>query len=256
MNFLRRLQTPIKKDEISALVLLIAIATYWPPLVFFAVFIPIIELLRGSIKTYFIKLAIVTFITTFFITIWTFVISNNLSDTLGIAGRNPVLQTQFLIHEPLQFLVVVIRSLNNQFVLWSEGAIGILGWMTLYLPVVFYFFWLMLSTYLLYKSTSIDRHSSPSTAIGLAAVIGSFISICVSMYIYFSPLRSNVVLGVQGRYLIPLVIAVAFSLSLSSAQVQGKPQSLSRFQNSLVFALPVLSCYVTVCSLLYRYWIN
>ena len=125
------------------------------------------------------------------------------------AAGVPGTQLSFILSQPLDFLGVVWSSLPET-VVRSAVSSGILGWMTVALPVVFYplvmsagfvfFFWL-----------GDEAHLDLRQRVLMGGVaIAVFMTIAVALYVFLTPSGSGQIIF-QGRYLIPVWLLLLLS---------------------------------------------
>ena len=143
-----------------------------------------------------------------------------LTKHISVLKGDPINATQqlsFIMHHPRAYGVVVWQTFAEFGANYLEGFIGILGWLDVYLPD-----WLVIAFWLvLVASLGIDRLEQKSLNRGQKVIFGSVASaqvlvIITALYLSWTPVTNPVVLGVQGRYFLPvgltLVPAVAGSL--------------------------------------------
>ncbi len=119
---------------------------------------------------------------------------------------NPLLQLQHVMHNPLGFLVALLSTLYaNDF--YIESMVGTLGWYNfLYKPIVYIIYFLAFA-YVLKKITSTNKRIFPPY-ITLALFLictAVYLSIFLILYLQFTPVGFSQILGVQGRYFLPLI---------------------------------------------------
>ena len=126
-------------------------------------------------------------------------------------GTNPSLQAHYLCNHPGAVLRAGVTDMLN--VYKYAGWIGILGWLDTPFPIWFYFGFGLLVLILV----ATDRVPGVRIIMWqrvLLAVIAvlAIASVLVSLYLIFSPVGAPSILGVQGRYLIPIMPLVLIAL--------------------------------------------
>jgi uncharacterized membrane protein len=128
----------------------------------------------------------------------------------------PELQKQFVLHNPIEFAKILIRTYftnnSNGFII---GMFGNFGWLTVTLPMLF----IILSASLLILSTGIRNKGElimkdllrdiKKSVWFRVALIGTFVLVTVivsaALYLYWTPYQFGSVLGIQGRYFLPIL---------------------------------------------------
>jgi uncharacterized membrane protein len=129
---------------------------------------------------------------------------------------DPVWKLQFLAANPLHFAKVALQSLDYSVELWRQ-SIGVLGWLdTRLLPVMYPVLALLLLTACLEQA-----QASPAIRVRIAfwctgSALGYTIAIFLIFFLAFTPLDSDRVLGIQGRYFMVVFppLAVLFAVLL------------------------------------------
>lgn len=120
-------------------------------------------------------------------------------------GADKSLQTENIRRHPWESMLVVIRSLIAGFSMYSSGLIGIFGWLELALPVK-----AIILSYLALLGIALTDRPLPLNALGRQVISLSIILTAVllvlSQYVMWTPVGSDLVLNLQGRYFIPLLL--------------------------------------------------
>lgn len=118
---------------------------------------------------------------------------------------NSTLQIQGILHNPISFLNAFTNSLSvNNF--YIESMIGVLGWFNYtYQPIVYTVYFLIFG-YAIREIISYKKKIFPSyvTLILFLICCSSLILPFLAMYLMWTPVGYSQVLGVQGRYFLPL----------------------------------------------------
>jgi uncharacterized membrane protein len=125
-------------------------------------------------------------------------------------GSDNALQISYIVHQPLAAASVILSTLLLQPVgsdLLVE-MVGLKAWVDAHTPL-----WLVMTSYAavllfcLWEPLAVksDTNLSPRTRIlSLAIAAGGILAVAVLLYISFTPVaKTDVVLGLQGRYFIP-----------------------------------------------------
>jgi uncharacterized membrane protein len=185
---------------------------------------------------------------------WTSSTSN--LDTKISTEKNisPHEQLARLEQHPLHFATLLGNTAKDGGWFVCTTYVAVIGWMDLNFPppmVIAY-----LSLLIFFCWTAGDRPPLPApgrtAAIVLPAVIVSCLGIAVLNLMYWTPLESNYILGLQGRYFIPLTPPI-FLLACSLARRFSR-QWRSRWSESRLNATAItISTAVCVCLLIFVY---
>lgn len=227
------------------------------------VFVPLALLLlfKQSYKNNKKKLAVIFGITTlalFIALVWSS-LSSSLSAGDGLPiGTDPVIQLRNLIYHPGEFLFALW---NTNFYTWSDGitrsTIGTFGWVDTPMALVF----MVLSYVSLFVVMVSNRGKEYAIAGKLTrkipqAIVYSigvlyFLGISVVLYAYNTPVNFNIIVGLQGRYFLPLFI-LPILLFLNKDQVVVK----ARLYGLMVKIAPLFLLIVSSAYIYIRYYLN
>jgi hypothetical protein len=153
-----------------------------------------------------------------------YLLVGSFSAPISAAAGLPNTQLSFVVHQPLDFLGIVWSNLaDNMF--RSAASIGILGWMTVALPPVFYaiavssgfvfFFWMGEDVHLELRQR----------ALMAAVAVAVFLTIAIALYAFLAPIGSRQI-TFQGRYLVPvwlLLLLSAYGSRIVQRRRRGAP---------------------------------
>lgn len=127
---------------------------------------------------------------------------------------DPVWKLRFLAANPLHFPKVVLQSLDYSVELWRQ-SIGVLGWLDTRLLAGCY----PILTLLLLGACREQARASAATRVRIAfwcagAALGYTIAIFLIFFLAFTPLDSDRVLGIQGRYFMVVFPPLAVLLTV------------------------------------------
>ena len=136
---------------------------------------------------------------------WTFS-TKGLSLNMGNQGANPDLQMTLIKAHPRQYLCVLIKTFFVKTPRLLITMIGVLGWQDTKLD------WITYITYpiLMYFAVVADNFNFQlekwqKILIGLVLIAGTILTY-TSLYIMWTPVGNSVVLGLNGKYFIPLML--------------------------------------------------
>lgn len=153
------------------------------------------------------------------------------------SSTSPEAQAARLITAPWNFVATVLASIRAYALFYALSGIGILGWLNVWLPMAAYLlaaFGLLLA--LLVVPAGAARLRWVEALCCALLVAGSVILIFAVVYIYWNPIGSTLINGVQGRYFIPLVGAVG-AILVSMLELASSPGRLKAYQRLFVLTL-------------------
>ena len=119
-------------------------------------------------------------------------------------------QLSGVLHDPINYLGLATEDLVVNGTWYAESMIGVLGWLDRPLPIphlLFAYTLALISPALCNRERS---HPSNWWVLALACLL-SIAAIQLALYLSFSIVGTQVIYGVQGRYLLPLFVLVLFA---------------------------------------------
>lgn len=130
----------------------------------------------------------------------------------GIGVVDARMQLINLAHHPAisgDLLLYCLHHLNE----YIAGAIGYLGWLDTTMPPLYYLAMLMvLIAAALAEMSSGPAIAKSATTLSLAAAAAGVAAVFMVEYLIWTPVGAHGIYGVQGRYFIPLIVAVSIGL--------------------------------------------
>lgn len=180
------------------------------------------QYVQRRVYFFFIAMSVILFIIE--VAGWNGIATTNLGSVLANEANIPA-QLQHIVRYPLVFLQTVVKDFI------TNGPSYLQGWINGYgyyywtpPPIVSLLFLLSLGSVLLAPSTS-DEVDKKFNVLFITVFILSYLSTIVLLYTSFTPVGSDEILGVQGRYFIPA--ATLLLLALSSVPILKKTGILS-----------------------------
>ena len=168
---------------------------------------------------------------------WNFAVTNNL-DALLSNEANVLSQLQYILTHPFHFLGTVTKDFITNGVAYVQEWINGYGYYYWTPPqIVSVLFLLSLGSVLLVSSMSewIDKKFN---LLFILVFVLNYLATIVFLYTTFTPVGSDEVLGVQGRYFIPAGMLLFLALcSLPIIQHLGRPSILTWGMGFLIAAL-------------------
>jgi len=144
---------------------------------------------------------------------WNMITSTHL-DPLLANEANPTAQLRYLLGHPLIFLQTVIKDLLTNGLVYFQGWINGYGYYYWTPPLIVSLFFLLSLGSAIWITSPSDQPSSKFHTVFILVCTAGYLATIVPLYLSFTPVGSDKVLGVQGRYFVPLLLP--FFLALSS----------------------------------------
>jgi len=168
-------------------------------------------------------------------------------------------QANYLFDHPFKFFSIFYNTVIQQsFGIWRMMT-GILGWLDCFLPGWFYHFVDFVFIILLFSIARFYKKFYISYIIFTFSIIMSAFLICLSMYLGWTTTAASTVVGLQGRYFLPLLPLFLMLTSMHQPKKYIGFTKLSRsiqFESMFVLACATLTTASISIALLSRYWIS
>jgi uncharacterized membrane protein len=146
-------------------------------------------------------------------TVGWYIIASARSDSLMANDANPIAQLRYLVSQPFAFPQIVLKDLLTNGWAYFQGWINGYGYYYWTPPLIVSFFFLLgLGLALLLDPA--DQQVSTKLRIALLLIFaGGYLATAGAMYTTFTPVGSDQLFGVQGRYLIPLALLLFLTIA-------------------------------------------
>jgi len=131
--------------------------------------------------------------------------------SLGINGVNQGEQLAFVLRDPWTFAKVMYRTLDQQLISLSISGYGLLGWLTVGLPVVG-MCGMGLATVLLLGNQEVVTTTRWQRLVICATGTSFVCVVSLALYAGWSAVAAPVINGLQGRYFIPALALGLFAI--------------------------------------------
>lgn len=216
------------------------------PLVGLFLLIPVRKI--GNKKKYATVFALLFLASVLAIFTWSF-FSKSTYTTL-VPNVAPGKQIHFILNHPFDLVGVILRTFFKDGIEYISQFVGKLGWLDTKLPPLF-----ILSYLIMLVFVSLVNHrrdiliSKRQKRILIFTLILNIILIASILYISWTPVGKDRILGLQGRYFIPIAPLLFLSLYNSRFQVKGKNIGM------IIALYSIFSATLTVTVLLKRYYL-
>lgn len=109
----------------------------------------------------------------------------------------------FLLHYPAEYIVRVIYTSITHIGDWIHGAIGVLYWIRLDIPIIIMTVLMFIGNVIFIKNNYTIKTSHRVVAL-ISLTIQIFMT-CTLMFFMFTLINSNIIEGIQGRYFISII---------------------------------------------------
>ncbi|MDA8195778.1 MAG: DUF2142 domain-containing protein [Actinomycetota bacterium] len=195
--------------------------------------------------------------------LWYVFSSSSLSTTMSdIPGISPSRQLHLIFAQPFSFLITIVRTIRFERDFYFHSTIGTLGWLDTSLPnwtfVVMGLFLVWSVSLLIF---GIDRRAPFLIVFTrvIAAFILGFIGTEAALYVTSTGFKGPIVLGVQGRYFLPL-IPLFLLLPQRDFRFLPKIENAEKYVVWLsclyLVGFAALSAFATAGALIPRFWLN
>lgn len=189
---------------------------------------------------------------------------------LGIAvtdqqNRHYASKFLYLTESPINAISILVETFRGMGVFYLESAVGVLGWLDVYLPDWYYILmgFVLLAAIVLLLGDSRASIWQPmrvplrilDIGVFLVVVPGTVLGIMFSLYLVESPVGDMVVRGVQGRYFLPVIMALGLFLPGFSRVRASMSGWKGRSLEAAVLLMPCLSFFLTLQHVSSRYYL-
>ena len=198
------------------------------------------------------------FISALFAKKWSVLSAGSVSSEGVPNGVNPGIQISNIFHHPTEF---IYAFWNTNFFTWGDNmvrsTIGNFGWSDTPMSLSF----LVLGYIIVFIALTGNRGSDfellknnlrkiTRLASSVLALI-FFLLVCLALYIYYTPVNFNIIVGLQGRYFYPIFIIMVV-VFINNNQLVLKLKAY----NSIVKLAPILLLMVSCLYVYIRYYVN
>jgi uncharacterized membrane protein len=167
----------------------------------------------------------------------------------SMPGVNPTLSLYCLRTHFFQLAPDLISFVMKKMPFYFHSFIGVLGWLDTSLSLLCYVLFTLVSLFVIFSRPNGTEENTP-TWIAVLAFFGPIALTSLSVYLTWNLPGSHELGGIQGRYFLPVVVALAFS----PFRIGLSPKAY-RYGSITVLTL-ILVVHVGALSALYhRYWI-
>ena len=133
-----------------------------------------------------------------------FLVSRTIVKVAYPATANPLAQLELLKVQPLSILEIIVKTTYVRFLFYLQGLIGIFGWLEYGLDYFTYFFYIFLIGFVICQTKlgkKILLLKWQNFILGFVIFI-YYLALLFINFLFWTPYKSKVVDGIQGRYFI------------------------------------------------------
>ena len=167
-----------------------------------------------------------------------------------LPGVSPSGQIRFIISNPQEYVMVLLRTLTHNIRPYLQQFIGQLGWMDIAIPEPLSALYGIILLITAVCNREILFLHARNKAVIFAVLLAGMALVATLFYLSFNPVASTVIGGIQGRYFIPLspLLFLLFSNRLI-------PPDTDKYKfKSVIIFLPVLSSLYSIYAIIQRYY--
>lgn len=226
------------------------------PLFFFYLVVNLKWFFRLKDKSKRIRYFLVCFFVYLSVILLSFFVSNLLVLKVGSTYPNlvnPSLQKEILVHDPIYFIQVLLKTVCSNWEFYFKTFIGVYGWMDSPLnnTLIFYSFFTLFVILIYRISSKFRKITWLELFFFLLSLMIVLFLIFLSMYLVYTPVADTEILGVQGRY---ILVLFPF-LILFFGFLVGKFRSFALNHNFFIFlTFSIFIFLVSVESIFSRYY--
>jgi uncharacterized membrane protein len=250
---LRERDRTLNNKQLAALLLILVCLVLSKQIMF--LLLPLVLLIPNKIlgKSAILKKILLIIIPLILFGAWMLAVKDIGSISNPINHQNPVLQTKFIIHNPHSFINVLW---NTYFFNWSDivtaSFIGTFGWQDTPLSELLIMFGYLSLAFLFFASYGSAKEWVTKKQKMLLALIGVvyWLAVSTALYVYYSPVGYKIIVGMQGRYFLPLAI-----LAIPIFYGNWLKTTKTAYRRIAVFA-PLVLLVASVITIYVRYYVN
>jgi uncharacterized membrane protein len=166
----------------------------------------------ASKKFYFFLLIITLVFFSVEVAGWNLIASRNLTSVF-LEEANPQAQLLYILGHPLAFLQTLVKDIVANGPLYLQSWINGYGYYYWTPPFIVAFFYLLSLVVVTFIDSTNAQVGKKDRVVFLLLFVASYLVTIVSLYTSFTPVGSDQIFGVQGRYFIPLALPLVLILS-------------------------------------------
>jgi uncharacterized membrane protein len=117
--------------------------------------------------------------------------------------KSLLLHLVYIITHPVTFITIFLRTIDSQSLIYYHQLVGVLGWLDAPLPGKYYL--IAAAAFFVAAALSSAKLKLTDWMFLLLSVSSSAIMVFIALYADWSPVKSTIIQGVQGRYFLPLL---------------------------------------------------
>ena len=158
-------------------------------------------------------------------------------------------QIDFIINNPINYGAIFLRTLIGKFIGIAASGIGVLGWLDIRFPIVFYLFMLLtLIILLLINDEGILLKYYQRFILFATYLVTLLIIFTIEFIVWTKPL-SSYIRGIQGRYFIPTIPLLILSFYKSQWWIIDKYNKLKMNKtnrNIIIFLIYIFVAFISI----------
>lgn len=236
---------------------LLLMALEKPPLLLLGLLLPLADL-HSNLRRYFRRALLFMVSAAVTYEVWTKFGAGPQGKPVPLIGVSPARQLTLVLTNPLKDVDVLIQTFRTYGLLdWKEFIAGI-GWLDTWFPSWFYVFASIVFVLALLSAVSIGRRHVGRTIWSLSVWALVAVVLMFTFYLVDSQYSLPTIIGLQGRYFLPLVPTLVVLLGLESTRsprFRTLASTVEEFAGISLICLQAWMGTAFAMTVLHRYWL-
>lgn len=237
----------VEKREIIAMFLLVILVSLTKQVYFLITLLYfLIPKTKFKSKKHYITIGVSLILVTALVNLLWAKISGTDPTTLNQTGVVPKDQIVFILAHPLLYIKIFIKTLSIETFSYINSFIGVLGWLEVTLPkyiVISYVPMLIIAT----LNGKVKCFDFKQRKIMALIFLATFVLIMTAIYVTWTSVGGQKVIGIQGRYFIPIVLLLLLAFDSDLLNIKDI--------NVVIVLYSVIVLTVTSVTLYHRFFV-
>lgn len=145
---------------------------------------------------------------------------------------------EFIKKDPAAFVGLLLRTVKHFILSWFKTAVGVLGWYDTPLPLP------LIALYIISMLVALFFSPAPAVpttilqrVLAMSIIMAVLGALLIFEYFFWTPMDSKVIVGIQGRYFIPLIIPICVLFQMDYRRYYDIERNAGYFHKAVPFFL-------------------